>query len=979
MEQFSPKIKLLSASAGTGKTYNLIQEISKALESTPAEKIAAITFTRAATRDIRNKVKDLGDLNVNTIHGFFAGILKEQSVYLVQRADFKILEEFDDKKLFMDSAAGVMLNKINSSEFEALFAEYGFSRIMDMLLKMEKKYSVIKDHLNTDINKLLEQERNAEYERLNELMPKDLNSEMIEPLSNFKGADCDSLEKLRAAAVGTAQKLKIVTGYKTFKDNIELLKNLIDYNMKTKGSAANWQTEEKQNQVKEALRKLNDLRKAVKNERLGEEWVIKQAARYRKLFFELFLDVHKAHEQKKNELDVLSYNDIEILTHRLVTENSRVRDFYRQKYNYIFVDEFQDTNTMQRDVLFEIAKNIFVVGDAKQSIYRFRNADVRVFMDTQQKCPKDQLKELKTNRRCLPAIINAVNLAFPQIFSHTHSSNGRKNFEADYLAFEPYRTDSDGIVKLFKAPSEAKHHRVFNHELEAKICTDIIMKGIKEGKTYGDFCLLFRSSTHMGEFEKLFREKGLPFVVYGGESRNDLLSSLRSLFSVILNPYDDLCMLEVLKLPSFYTDDATIYRMKQGQPSIYEGLGDHPVKRFITEMRTKKDRGSFTEFVAEVLSVSKFIPSASLIFTGQDAGAEEAILRGAMHVESEGEGIDYFLDFLYSMKEDDPNTKTNTIKLMTVHASKGLEFNVVMIPCLEDPPRPPKDLIVISEDGEVAVKLGDEESNTKFNTVLYRNIKGSEEEASIAESKRLLYVAMTRARNELYMISDFDKGSKGIQGKRWVDWLSEIFFDKKEDYKLPKEISVIAPKIKAVMMEDKNIVLNSLVKQSEHDILKRYSVSFIRDSYKKQGYKPSSGELGVGTIIHSILENWSNKDEVAKIYTRIGAETAKNISTIVDSFADSPLGQKILSVQDALCEHSFAFKDGNQIIAGRIDRINIYDDHVWILDYKTGVDPEDLPAYKAQIGCYVSYAQRAYKGKKVDASIVDVTQCKEYK
>ena len=114
MEQFKPKLKLISASAGTGKTYTLIQNINNVLKDTPAEKVVAITFTRAATRDLKNKVKDLGDITVNTIHGFFASILREQSIYFKQSANFKIIEEFDESKLFKDTAVIIMLKKIFS-------------------------------------------------------------------------------------------------------------------------------------------------------------------------------------------------------------------------------------------------------------------------------------------------------------------------------------------------------------------------------------------------------------------------------------------------------------------------------------------------------------------------------------------------------------------------------------------------------------------------------------------------------------------------------------------------------------------------------------------------------------------------------------------------------------------------------------------------------------------------------------------------
>jgi ATP-dependent helicase/nuclease subunit A len=997
--QYKPKLTLISASAGTGKTYTLIQEITKVLENTSAEKIVAITFTRAATRDIRNKVKELGELNVNTIHGFFSSILREQALYFRKSIGFKILEEFDEQKLFMDSATRIMVKKAELDEFKELFIEHEFTKVLEMLFKMEKHYPTIRTKIKTDYKDLLKEEKQAQYKYSQELLPEDIENGIIKPLSEYKGEDGDKAEALRLSVLPIAKNLRPLSSWDDFYHNISVLKDLPDYNNRKLGSGKNWNPHEL-DLIQDIFKILNNARRAVEKDKLGIDWIMEQSAKFRKLYFDLFLEVHKAHQEKKTELDVLTYNDIELLTYDLVKKDPRVAKYYRGKYDHIFVDEFQDTNQMQRDVLFEIAKNIFVVGDAKQSIYRFRNADVRVFIDTQVFCPKEDQRELMINRRCLPSVVNAVNTAFTSIFRKNVSEYGRRAFEADYLSFESYRDESNGLVKLIKAPSQSSHHSSFNHELEARIALDIIQKNIAAGKNYCDHALLFRSSRHMMEFEKLFREKGIPFLVYGGESRNDLLNSLRCLFSIILDPNDNLSLLEVLKLPVFYMEEKDIYSLITNKnkeliskaysekntpnpplPTIWESLGSHPVKDFVNTMRKRKDLGSFTEFVSDVLRVSKFIESSSLLFMGQDAGAQEAILRTAMHVESQGEGIEYFLDFLYSMKQDEVASKIDAVKFMTIHASKGLEFNTVIMPCLDTRPHAAKDIVVISDNGDVAVKLGEEDSNKKFNTVLYKNIKSNEEEADLAESKRLLYVAMTRARDELYMISDFDKDKKGLEGNMWVNWLNSVFSEVLEDYKLEEETKNKVPRVKVIRTLDTDIVRNGLneLESEDENVLKRYSVSFIRDSFRKKEYKTSFGKKGLGSIVHSVLENWEDKEEVDNIYKRIGKASDELICNIIDPFIASDIGKKIFCSSSYLCEHPFCVIDDGKIISGRIDRINIYDDSVWVIDYKTGVQEDDLDAYMAQINCYAAFAKKAFKGKKIQASIIDVLECKEYK
>lgn len=960
MELSKPKIKLISASAGTGKTYTLIQEISKVLEITAPKKVVAITFTRAATRDIRGKVhekfvnsdiKDLDDLSINTIHGFFTGILREQSLYFKHSTNFNILEDFDDKSLFSDIAKGLLLTKVSDPVFEKFFAEYDLENVVEMLQKLESSYSTVRNKLKTDIKDLIEEERHAEYEKFKKLFPIDFKEAVAGPIVSFKGDEKDKVELIRQTVAPMVTKLVPATDLHSFYNAVSILRSIPKCSPGSSGSAKYWNAEEL-TKVKAALKALNELRKEVtETYRMGEEWIAKEAAKNRKIFFELFLQVHAAYVQKKKELDVLSYNDIELLTYDLVTKHPKVAEFYKEKYDYIFVDEFQDTNLMQKDVLFSIANNLFLVGDAKQSIYRFRNADVRVFIDTQKQCAKDELQELKQNRRCLPNIINSVNNAFPKIFTD------------DYLAFEPFRDQGKGLVRFINAPAENDHHNSFNHKLEAQICFDIIDKGVNSGKSYKDFAMLFRSSGHMVEFERVFREKGIPFVVYGGGSRNDLTESLKSLFTVILDPYNDYSMLEVLKQPNFYMSDEELYKLKKEKNSIWESLDEHPVKRFILDMRNKKDHGSFTEFVAEVLKVSKFIPSASLVFTGQEEGAAEAILKAAQHVESQGAGIEYFLEFISSMKEEAVGKEIDAVKLMTVHASKGLEFNTVLLPCLDVSPKPAKQSIVISEDGDVAVKLGDDDSNKKFNTVLYHDIKEREVTADVTESKRVFYVAMTRAMDELYLISDFGK-AKGLGGNRWVDWVAEIFKDEISNYEI--ETKDIAPKLRRKVIRTVPVDVKT---PEQRKLFKRWTVSQIKEALTKVEEYESFGEIGVGSLVHSALEHWHDKETVHDV---------SSVKAIVDNFAASDIGSKILSAKDFLTEYSFAVKIDGHIISGRIDRINIYDDHVWIIDYKTGLKQEELEAYKAQVACYLYFAEAKFKGKKVKGSLVDVVECKEY-
>ena len=171
--------------------------------------------------------------------------------------------------------------------------------------------------------------------------------------------------------------------------------------------------------------------------------------------------------------------------------------------------------------------------------------------------------------------------------------------------------------------------------------------------------------------------------------------------------------------------------------------------------------------------------------------------------------------------------------------------------------------------------------------------------------------------------------------------------------------------------------------ETQPPILRRCSVSYIRDlargSYDHSQTEGSrDARIREGNIIHSILENWNDGDAVDRIYGDMGKDAAAHLIPVIDSFVTSELGKKLLSAKEYLSEHSFAFKEGAMIISGRIDRINIYDDHVWVVDYKRSTNEKELEGYKAQLACYLKFAERAFPGKKVTGSIIDITECREY-
>jgi ATP-dependent exoDNAse (exonuclease V) beta subunit len=397
----------------------------------------------------------------------------------------------------------------------------------------------------------------------------------------------------------------------------------------------------------------------------------------------------------------------------------------------------------------------------------------------------------------------------------------------------------------------------------------------------------------------------------------------------------------------------------------------------------------------------------------------------AQNVEETGGGLSDLLEF-FSVTDSDKNDLTvdNAVQLMTVHASKGLDFKIVILPCLHKAPNR-QDLFVISQTGDISLKLRDQLGHDRRPTPNHSFIKEDEERAELAESKRVFYVASTRAKEELYYIGNFigalENRIKGdvanaIKSSRWLDWMAQIFSKDIEEAVFAEGENKIQTKIlrELIMLNDPARLFEpipEMIRRKQVNAIRRYSVSMIRDfaispqTMLDNIIKSDNGKLAtptnahgadvwgpdasgtstalvadtenaeqVGSIIHSMLENYSDEEALKNILKVLPPKTMDRVVKIVKGFMDSEVGKKVFDATEYISEHGFLAKISGDVVTGRIDRINIYKDRIWVIDYKTGVDEKMLEGYKAQMACYLYYAQQAYPGLPVTGSIIDVTK-----
>ncbi len=420
--------------------------------------------------------------------------------------------------------------------------------------------------------------------------------------------------------------------------------------------------------------------------------------------------------KKNNSMD---FDDLLLLPIELLKNNSFILNNIQEKYKYILIDEYQDTNDAQYQLVQLISKkynNIFVVGDESQSIYSFRNANYKNILNFERDFKNAKTVLLEQNYRSTKTILNAANSV---IKNNTERKD--KNLWCD-------NEDGDKI----------KYKTVDSEIDEANYIGDEINKLISLGNLYDDIAILYRTNAQSRVLEEAMLKKGIPYRVVGSfyfynrKEIKDLLCYLR----LVNNSNDDNSLLRIINVPKRGIGDKTIENLvtvaQEKNISLYEAIStskELTFKAIIEEIKLLSQNLSLTEMVDLVLNKSGIKKELEMEKTLENDIRLENLSEFKSITKSYEEkyGVISLDDFLneitlvsdVSEHEDDHNKVT----LMTVHAVKGLEFNNVFVAGLE------------------------EEIFPHFNAI---NEGGK---SAIEEERRLFYVAITRARKKLYLLN----------------------------------------------------------------------------------------------------------------------------------------------------------------------------------------------------------------------------------
>ena len=481
----------------------------------------------------------------------------------------------------------------------------------------------------------------------------------------------------------------------------------------------------------------------------------------------------------------IDFQELEIKTLELLNGYPAVRAAYQRKFKHILVDEYQDTSDIQSELVFLLANPklnyLAIVGDPRQSIYRFRGANVHCFETALRRIGEvgGEIITLKENFRSEPAIISFTNNAFEDLWDRTGPAahamiSARKEVHG-----------GPAVCELVFSPKDAKQTAPFLRQNEAGGLALFIKKLVADGKfKYSDIACLFQAMTSVADYEAAFKKAGVPYRIFGGrgllerQEINDLMHALM----YAADQKNDLALIGLLRSPLIGLSDDDLAWMA--------GADGRQLKRAILQDK-RLPLLRFLEGAAKHMRPSEIL-KAAVAMTGYEhvclaldpSGGMQANLERLISLSEslELEGptpLDSFIEFITELRQrsarlGDPPALGfggDAVACMTVHTAKGLEFPVVAIPDLiRQTPNKRGPFRFLRREG-VAFKLKDATRpfGDRIETERFKQLENIDALEELEETKRLLYVAMTRARD--LMVLPVHKSEKA-QGK-WHEWLAK--------------------------------------------------------------------------------------------------------------------------------------------------------------------------------------------------------------
>lgn len=1043
----------LLAGAGSGKTYVLMKrfvQILRADLSVNPTNIVAITFTRKAADEIKGRVRqavsecveqaqnDLERLRwqehlqkvesapISTIHSLCSRILRDNPVETQLDPEFTILEDFEAQDFFKETLQQYLRKNIKeNAALRRLVQTYGVNSFVNQVTALGDKLSelVREDNLAEPYLKAKE-ELPALQQKLFAAV-----REVIEAREAL-GAKTKGRQTLTEAAgvLDEMQKQLLAP-----EPDCSLLDASGVVKVSGKALAAELTN------LKNLRQELNHVILNAKGCDLVQDWLA------------VLQEFYACLSARKQENNVLFNDDLDLLAIEHLQKNEALRQKYQERYKYIMVDEFQDTNERQRQLIYLLCgnkldntNNLFIVGDVKQSIYRFRHADVSVFNRVKEDIAQNAGKNLgmKTNFRSTQSIVESCNTAFCQLMDLPkeeicleHHEGANTGGVKVCLLQVPYKSKDDDLgAKEDKWQKEAEAIAAYLQQELPKVEPQLRPGASK--------AILLRAMTHCEILRQTLQGYGINCVVVKGKGfyeQQEVLDVL-NLLAALHNRYASLELAGALRSNYFGLDDATLtqlfWQTENDKPlwDVLQAVGSgelqmnlQPEQQALAMQAAERLRSlrqaaalmALPELFAQLWDELKpeFVLSQQENGPSKLANVKKLRRLAQQYCQTKQASLAEWLRNVKDLRASSSKEPAATVQaddalqIMTIHNSKGLEFDLVILPQLDKSVKgdtasikylPGKE----GEQGLLGIKVPNKEMQLQ-NSGVYELAKARDSELEEEESRRLLYVAMTRAQKQLLMVGTVaeEKLPEAVIGlpaaKGWwqqlqavyeADWekresscpwvrllsasdLSPAVAQQGEQEQLALEPLALAP-LPAYAACGRTCFTASALQTYLHCQRQYYYQQVLAVPELEQtvaGEQAHELPASVtGSIVHKALElyNGYNVEAVFAIALEEFAPgaAATQAKSMFDAYIASNLYKALPKKQKR--ELEFVQPLQQELAAeGVIDLLAFdEDDKMIIVDYKTGTPPEPDEVklgYAYQLALYKDAAEKLYPGKRV--------------
>lgn len=874
---------LVAAAAGSGKTAVLVERIIRKItaeDGTDVDRMVVVTFTKAAAAEMKQRIREALDAMlqenpgnerlirqmtlihnapITTIDSFCLNIVRNYFTDIELDPGFRIADE-GEMKLLENDVMEEMLEEYYASENQVFFDfvdAYGTGRddtkIVDIILKLyrfARSYpwpeEWFKDCLciyrQSDIDTA---EQNAAISYLFDTVRRrfkdyDRQYQKLESICN----EPDGPSMYTAAVQSDHAGIRQILDTQSYE---ELVRKVRLLSFETLGRSRSKDISEVK---KAAVKQIRDEYKAYVTKTLQAKLFTKEFAnllediRENKPAVEMMMtlaqDFYRRMDTEKRERNVIDFNDMEHMALNILvkkTENgmeyTKAADDLSAYYEEILIDEYQDSNMLQEVILTAVSKgkyneadnNIYMVGDVKQSIYKFRLACPKLFMDkystyTDTDSPNVKI-ELQTNFRSRENVLECTNDVFyramnPYFAEIEYDDRARLNAGFEYPKYQAqnenamtFADDPDTMIYMIDMNQEKlspEDEDRSAREREGAAAADLIQR-LTQPKEDGSFYMVYDKNAENGyrrirysdiviltrtvsgwadTFVNVLMNEDIPAYCDASEGYFDVreVKLLLSYLAVIDNPLQDIPMAAVMLsfFGRFTTEELTQIRMKDTTKHLYDVMqesDDEKVVQFLKQLdsfREKAERYPVSDVLWELMYDTGYYHYAGTMPAGtqRQANLDMLYTKAAAFEKTSYSGLFQFLRYIERLKKYEVDfaeasvlgENENLVRVMSIHKSKGLEFPVVILAGMGKSinQMDSRGEVVLDTDFGVGTNVVHLDKRIKNPTLLKSAVSQKLIQETISEELRVLYVAMTRAREKLYMIGTVKDAQKAVEG-----------------------------------------------------------------------------------------------------------------------------------------------------------------------------------------------------------------------